>query len=219
MVTLSEENYLKSIYHLSKHGAISVSTNALAEKMETKASSVTDMLKKLADKEYVNYKKYQGVYLTEKGRLTAISVIRKHRLWETFLVNELNFSWDEVHDVAEQLEHVKSEKLVDELDAFLDYPTHDPHGDPIPDKHGNIVKLKKAPLSSLSENDQSILVSVKDTSDEFLKYLNKRNIKIGDTIKILSKEPYDKSLKIEVNSQELVVSESVSQNLFLSIQS
>ena len=118
MVTLSEENYLKAIYHLGKLGSIAVSTNAIAEKIDTKASSVTDMLKKLADKNLVNYKKYQGVNLTEEGRLTAASVIRKHRLWEVFLVDKLNFSWDEVHDVAEQLEHIKSEKLINELDSF-----------------------------------------------------------------------------------------------------
>ena len=132
MVTLSEENYLKAIYHLSKEGTVDVSTNAIAEKIESKASSVTDMIKKLAEKNLVNYVKYQGVTLTNEGRLAAASVIRKHRLWEVFLVDKLNFSWDEVHDVAEQLEHIKSLKLVNELDAFLQYPKHDPHGDPIP---------------------------------------------------------------------------------------
>lgn len=215
MVTLSEENYLKTIYHLGKHGIESVSTNAIADMMETKASSVTDMIKKLAEKDLVHYKKYQGVNITENGRLTAVSVIRKHRLWEVFLYKNLNFSWDEVHDVAEQLEHIKSEKLIDELDAFLKFPTHDPHGDPIPDKQGNIQKLNKVPLSALNENDESILISVKDSSDEFLRYLNKRNIKIGDNIKVLSIEPYDKSVKILVNTTEMVVSESVSENLFL----
>ena len=201
MITLSEENYLKAIYHLSKHGTVSVSTNAIAEKMETKASSVTDMVKKLADKEYVDYKKYQGVKLTEKGRLTAVSVIRKHRLWETFLVNELNFSWDEVHDVAEQLEHVKSEKLVDELDAFLDYPTHDPHGDPIPDSNGNIKKLEKTILSNLTEGVQCICVGVKDSSKRFLKYLNNHQIRIGSHITIVSKEPFDESMQLLIDDK------------------
>ena len=215
LVTLSEENYLKAIYHLSNHGIISVSTNAIAKKMETKASSVTDMVKKLADKDLVNYIKYQGVNLTEQGRLTAVSVIRKHRLWEVFLVNKLNFSWDEVHDVAEQLEHIKSEKLTNELDAFLEFPTHDPHGDPIPDKDGNINKLNKVKLSSLNENEQSELLSVKDSSDEFLRYLNKRKIKIGDTIKVVNIEPYDKSIQIEINQKEMVISENVAENLYL----
>ncbi len=215
MVTLSEENYLKAIYHLSNHGSISVSTNAIAEKMETKASSVTDMVKKLAEKNLVNYVKYQGVNLAEQGRLTAVSVIRKHRLWEVFLVNNLNFSWDEVHDVAEQLEHIKSEKLINELDALLEFPTHDPHGDPIPDKDGNINKLNKVKLSSLNENEQSELLSVKDSSDEFLRYLNKRKIKIGDTIKVVNIEPYDKSIQIEINQKEMVISENVAENLYL----
>ncbi len=215
MVTLSEENYLKAIYHLSNHGSISVSTNAIAEKMETKASSVTEMIKKLADKNFVNYKKYQGASLTERGRLTAVSVIRKHRLWEMFLVRKLNFSWDEVHDVAEQLEHIKSEKLIIELDVFLEFPTHDPHGDPIPDKDGNIITLDKVPLSSLKENQQSKLLSVKDSSDEFLRYLNIRRIKIGDIIKVLNIEPYDKSIQIEINKKEIVISENVADNLYL----
>ena len=215
VVTLSEENYLKTIYHLSNHGSISVNTNAIADKMETKASSVTDMIKKLADKNLVNYVKYQGVNLTEKGRLTAVIVIRKHRLWEVFLVNKLNFSWDEVHDVAEQLEHIKSEKLTNELDAFLKFPTHDPHGDPIPDKDGNINTLDKVPLSALKENQQSKLLSVKDSSDDFLRYLNKREIKIGDTIKVLNIEPYDKSIQIEINQKEMVISENVAENLYL----
>ncbi len=215
LVTLSEENYLKAIYHLSNHGIISVSTNAIAKKTETKASSVTDMVKKLADKDLVNYIKYQGVNLTEQGRLTAVSVIRKHRLWEVFLVNKLNFSWDEVHDVAEQLEHIKSEKLTNELDAFLEFPTHDPHGDPIPDKDGNINKLNKVKLSSLNKNEQSELLSVKDSSDEFLRYLNKRKIKIGDTIKVVNIEPYDKSIQIEINQKEMVISENVAENLYL----
>ena len=110
-VTLSEENYLKTIFHLGRHDKASVSTNAIAQKMETKASSATDMIKKLSEKGLVDYQKYKGVQLSENGRLAAISVIRKHRLWEVFLVNKLSFSWDEVHEVAEQLEHIKSEKL------------------------------------------------------------------------------------------------------------
>ena len=215
MVTRSEENYLKTIYHLSNHGSISVSTNAIAYKMDTKASSVTDMIKKLSDKGFVDYIKYQGVNLTRKGHLVAASVIRKHRLWEVFLVNKLNFSWDEIHDVAEQLEHIKSEKLINELDAFLEFPTHDPHGDPIPDKEGKLNTLKKISLSSMKENEQSELLGVKDSSEGFLRYLDKRNIKIGDSIKVINIEPYDKSIKIEINSKEIIVSENVAENLYL----
>ncbi len=215
LVTRSEENYLKAIYHLSKHGSITVSTNSIADKIKTKASSVTDMVKKLSDKSLVDYVKYKGVNLTKKGHLIATSVIRKHRLWETFLVNKLNFSWDEVHNVAEQLEHIKSEKLINELDEFLEYPTHDPHGDPIPDKQGNINTLEKVPLSSLEENQKSRLLGVKDSSEEFLKYLDNRNIKIGDSIKVLNIEPYDNSIKIEINNREFMVSEHVAEKLYL----
>lgn len=215
MITLSEENYLKTIFHLETREGTVVSTNAIAEKIESKASSVTDMVKKLAEKDYVNYKKYQGVSLTRKGRDTAVSIIRKHRLWETFLVNKLNFSWDEVHDVAEQLEHIKSEKLINELDIFLGFPTHDPHGDPIPDKDGNIQKLNKVPLSEFKEQQKSTLISVKDSSDDFLRYLDKHNIKIGDSIKVLNIEPFDKSLKVEVNNTEMVLSDQVAENLYL----
>ena len=140
-MTFSEENYLKTIYHLTTILDSEVSTNAIAEKMETKASSVTDMLKKLADKNLVNYKKYQGVSLTNSGKLSAKMIVRKHRLWEVFLVEKLAFSWDEVHDIAEQLEHIKSEKLIAKLDDFLGNPTEDPHGDPIPNADGQIVSV------------------------------------------------------------------------------
>ena len=215
MVTLSEENYLKTIYHLSKHGSISVSTNAIAKKMETKASSVTDMIKKLAEKDLVNYVKYQGVKLTKQGSLIATKVIRKHRLWEVFLVNKLNFSWDEVHDVAEQLEHIKSEKLIYELNAFLEFPTHDPHGDPIPDKDGNIQTTDKVALSQVEEDKHCICVGVIDSSVEFLKYLDKHQIKLGSEIKVISKEAFDESVNIKVNGKELAISKLISNNLYV----
>ena len=218
LVTLSEENYLKAIYHLSNHGSISVSTNAIAEKMETKASSVTDMAKKLADKNLVNYIKYQGVNLTKQGRLTAVSVIRKHRLWEVFLVNKLKFSWDEVHDVAEQLEHIKSEKLMNELDAFLEFPTHDPHGDPIPDKDGNIQTTNKIALSQVEERTQCNFVGVIDSSAEFLKYLDKHHIALGSKIKVVSKEAFDESMTIKVSGKELAISKVITNNLYVKIK-
>ncbi|MEL0455429.1 metal-dependent transcriptional regulator [Flavobacteriaceae bacterium SZ-1-7] len=217
MVTRSEENYLKTIYHLGKQGTIAVSTNAIAEKMETKASSVTDMVKKLAEKNLANYIKYQGVTLTNEGRLAAALVIRKHRLWELFLVEKLNFSWDEVHEVAEQLEHIKSLKLVNELDAFLGYPTHDPHGDPIPDKDGNYSPIKSINILDLDTGKEGILAFVKDSSDIFLKYLNKNNLALGDTIKVLDFEPFDNSLTIETKTQKMIISNEVAQNLYISL--
>lgn len=217
MITLSEENYLKAIYHLGQHGTATVSTNAIAEKINSKASSVTDMIKKLADKNLLNYVKYQGVSLTSKGRSAAALVVRKHRLWEVFLVNKLNFSWDEVHDVAEQLEHIKSLKLVNELDAFLEFPTHDPHGDPIPDKDGNISPIKSVNILEIEEGKTGILSFVKDSSDMFLKYLNKNNLSLGDTIKVLGVEPFDKSLSIQTDTKNMIISNEVAQNLYLTV--
>ena len=217
MVTLSEENYLKAIYHLGNQGNDTVSTNAIAEQIDAKASSVTDMIKKLAEKELANYIKYQGVSLTETGRLTAKSVIRKHRLWETFLVNKLNFSWHEVHDIAEQLEHIKSEKLIDKLDDFLGNPTHDPHGDPIPDKNGNYTKIKSKSILDIKTGSQGVLISVKDSSKAFLKYLNKNELALGDTIKIIDFEPFDDSFTIETKSKTMTISKNVAENLYLSV--
>lgn len=173
-MTLSEENYLKAIYHLSKDNDKGVSTSAIAQRMETKSSSVTDMVKRLSEKKMVNYVKYQGVRLTKKGLESAIYLVRKHRLWEVFLVDTLNFTWDEVHEVAEQLEHIKSKKLIERLEAFLKYPDFDPHGDPIPDKDGYIPSQEKKLLCDVSIGQECICIGVKDTSKDFLQYLDKK---------------------------------------------
>lgn len=216
-MTFSEENYLKAIYHLTASLETEVSTNAIAEMMETKASSVTDMLKKLSEKDLVHYKKYQGVSLTENGKLSAKMIVRKHRLWEVFLVEKLNFSWDEVHDIAEQLEHIKSEQLINRLDDFLGNPTEDPHGDPIPDANGRIIKIEKHLLSELSENQIGICVGVKDTSSEFLKYLDKQEIALGSRIEFLSKESFDLSVRIKIDNKELSISNKIASNLFVKL--
>jgi len=214
-MTFSEENYLKTIYHLTTISDSDISTNAIAEKMETKASSVTDMLKKLAEKDLVNYKKYQGVSLTEKGKMTAKMIVRKHRLWEVFLVDKLDFSWDEVHDVAEQLEHIKSEKLINKLDEFLNFPTEDPHGDPIPNAEGQIVNIKKQLLSEFKKNQIGICVGVKDTSSDFLKYLDKQEIALGSEIEIMEKESFDSSFRIRVGTKEMSISNKIASNLYI----
>ncbi len=214
-MTFSEENYLKTIYHLRAVSDSEISTNAIAEKMETKASSVTDMLRKLADKNLVNYTKYQGVSLTEKGKLSAKMIVRKHRLWEYFLVAKLDFSWDEVHDVADQLEHIKSEKLINKLDEFLDYPKEDPHGDPIPDKNGQMIQVDKQLLSEFDKNKIGICVGVKDSSSEFLKYLDKQGIALGSKIEIIEKESFDSSFKIRLDSRELSISNKIAINLYI----
>uniref|UniRef100_UPI00106C38C5 metal-dependent transcriptional regulator n=1 Tax=Flavobacterium psychrophilum TaxID=96345 RepID=UPI00106C38C5 len=211
-MTFSEENYLKTIYHLTTISDSEVSTNAIAEKMETKASSVTDMLKKLSEKDLINYKKYQGVSLTETGSLSAKMIVRKHRLWEVFLVEKLDFPWDEVHDIAEQLEHIKSEKLINKLDDFLGNPTEDPHGDPIPNANGQIISIEKQLLSELNEKQIGICVGVKDTSSEFLKYLDKQEIALGSKIEIIVKEEFDLSLKIKVDARELKISNKIPSN-------
>jgi len=217
MITLTEENYLKAIYHLSNNGTNTVNTNAIAQVMATKASSVTDMIKKLTEKKYTSYKKYQGVNLTKQGTTVAVNIIRKHRLWEVFLVEHLNFSWDEVHDVAEQLEHVKSEKLTEELDAFLNYPTRDPHGDPIPQKNGYITASTKIRLSEAVPNNSYMCIRVIDTTKTFLNYLDHKGIKPGCHIKILHKEPYDNSLIVSINDNEIVLSYDAAKNLYVKI--
>lgn len=217
MFSFSEENYLKAIFHLEKTYSGGVSTNALAEEMQTKASSVTDMVKKLSEKKLVNYKKYQGVRLSDIGRRTAVGVIRKHRLWEVFLVEKLKFSWDEVHDVAEQLEHIKSEKLTNELDIFLGHPERDPHGDPIPDSSGKFRIANKLLLSELQKGQAGICVGVKDSSSEFLRYLDKNNIALGKEIGVVEKENFDHSMIIQTGGEELSISHSISSNLFVKL--
>ena len=214
-MTRSEENYLKTIYHLGNFGEQFVNTNAIAEQIETKASSVTDMIKKLSDKRLVDYKKYQGSKLTNIGKKTALSVIRKHRLWEVFLVEKLNFSWDEVHEVAEQLEHIESDKLTNQLDAFLGFPTHDPHGDPIPDRDGKFSKMNKILLSKAEPDKVVECVGVKDSSVEFLQYLDKNGITLGTRICVVSQEPFDKSMTVKINNKQLTISKIVTENIYV----
>lgn len=215
MFTLSEENYLKAIYHLETDSKKGISTNAIAKSLATKASSVTDMVKKLSDKKVILYKKYQGVTLTELGKKTAANIVRKHRLWEVFLVQKLNFSWDEVHEVAEQLEHIKSAKLINQLDALLGFPKYDPHGDPIPDKDGNLSKIDKILLSTLLKNETGVCVGVDDSSSEFLQFLDKKSITLGKQITVLEKEDFDDSLSIEIDGKKLSISNKIANNLYI----
>ncbi len=215
MFSQSEENYIKAIYHLETTSSKGITTNAIAKSLETKASSVTDMLKKLSEKNLVVYKKYQGVKLSELGVKTAANIVRKHRLWEVFLVEKLNFSWDEVHDVAEQLEHIKSPKLINQIDALLGFPTHDPHGDPIPDKDGNINTIEKSLLSTLSKNEKGICIGVDDSSSEFLQFLDKKGITLGKQITVLEKEDFDDSLSIKIEGKKLSISNKIANNLYI----
>ena len=215
MFSISEENYLKAIYHLEIDENKGISTNAIAKKLQTKASSVTDMIKKLSDKKLVIYKKYQGVKLTEYGKKIAANVVRKHRLWEVFLVEKLRFSWDEVHEVAEQLEHIQSAKLIKQLDVFLGFPTTDPHGDPIPDIHGELKETEKTLLSTLHKNEKGICVGVEDSSVAFLQFLDKKGIGLGKQIKVLEKETFDHSLSILVENKTITLSNKTANNLYI----
>ena len=214
-LTQTEENYLKSIYSIEVSNSKNVSTTLLSKKMRTKASSVTDMIKKLADKDLVDYEKYKGVSLTKSGKTIAVKIVRKHRLWEVFLVNKLDYNWDEVHEIAEQLEHIKSYSLIDKLDKYLEFPTHDPHGDPIPDKDGNIEHHKNVMLSSIQIGDSCVVIGVKDSSTSFLKFLDNSNIRLGSTIKINSIEDFDHSMNIESSNNSFSISHQISKNLFV----
>ncbi|MGK0428324.1 MAG: DtxR family Mn-dependent transcriptional regulator [Ulvibacter sp.] len=214
-MTLAEENYLKAIYHLETKFTKEVSTNAIAEAMETKPSSVTDMVQKLAEKKLLSYQKYKGTQLTEGGRKIAAKVVRKHRLWEVFLVDKLNFQWDEVHEIAEQLEHIKSDELIVRLDKYLGCPEFDPHGDPIPDEHGNIKSSKKKLLAEIEKNQQGICVGVKESSTEYLRYLDKKKIGIGSEITVVSKEYFDGSMVIEVGPDQFSISKKIAENLYV----
>lgn len=214
-MTISEENYLKVIYHLSQVSPKGVNTNAIAGMLDTKASSVTDMMKKLSEKELVIYKKYQGVTLTEEGFLSAKMIVRKHRLWEVFLVEKLGFAWDEVHEIAEELEHIKSEVLINKLDSFLGFPEYDPHGDPIPNEDGVIKKINKMLLSEAKIDQLYVCVGVKDSSSEFLKYLDKQKIALGTKIKVVEKEAFDNTLTVELNGQKISISHKIAINIFI----
>src|ERR1700743_808017 len=211
MNTLAEENYLKSIYHLSLH-ADSVSTNQLAALLNTKASSVTDMLKKLAEKALINYTPYQGVSLTPAGEKIAVNIIRKHRLWEYFLVEKLDFKWDEVHEMAEEMEHISSNELIDRLDKFMGYPKHDPHGDPIPDCNGLFKIHNLKPISNVSINEGGVICGVRDHSTPFLQYLEKQELIIGKTILVKDIIEFDRSVILLSEGKQIQISREVANN-------
>ncbi|HET9503344.1 MAG TPA: metal-dependent transcriptional regulator [Hymenobacter sp.] len=216
-MTITEENYLKAIYKLAEaEPGQDVSTNRIAAALTTRAASVTDMLRRLAEKELLRYEKYRGVQLTAEGRRLALLTVRKHRLWEVFLVQQLGFNWDEVHEVAEELEHVQSPLLMQRLDEFLGFPTFDPHGDPIPAADGAVRRPTHRLLADLAVGERGTLAAVKDTSAPFLQYLDKVGLALGAQLKVLDKVSFDNSLELRVNRERTVlISAEVGRNLFV----
>jgi DtxR family Mn-dependent transcriptional regulator len=217
MQSFTEENYLKIIYHLSLNTESAVQTNAIAERIQTKAASVTDMIKKLADKKLVDYKKYQGVKLTESGKNAAINIVRRHRLWEVFLVEKLNFKWDEVHDIAEELEHIKSPELIERLDEFLAFPRNDPHGDPIPDKNGKLDNTAFIKLTKLKVGDNGLIMGVSEHSSLFLQHLEKVGLTLGKQIKITEITDFDGSVELNIENKQINVSREVAKHILIKI--
>jgi DtxR family transcriptional regulator, Mn-dependent transcriptional regulator len=219
MSTISEENYIKTIFKLSQVIDNEVTTSSIAKHLETKASSVTDMIQKLAEKKLVNYIKYQGVTLTLEGEKMAIGIIRKHRLWELFLYQTLGFKWDEIHEIAEELEHIKSDILIDRLDKFLNFPHIDPHGDPIPDKGGNFPENKSVQLSRLTKEIKGIVVGVKDESPLFLTYLDKIGIQIGSEIQVVELYDFDHSVDVKIDELKFIhLSYQAVQNILMVVK-
>jgi len=211
----SKENYIKAIFHLQQQDE-SVTTNALAEALQTKPASVTDMLKKLKTQKLLQYEKYRGVKLTPEGKKLAVQIIRKHRLWEYFLVEKLQFGWEEVHDIAEELEHISSKKLIDRLDEFLDFPKADPHGDPIPDVNGKIPSMQQSAISDLPVNSSGIVNGISDQSAEMLELLKHKNIQLGTRLDIKKKFDVDGSVEIKIRNQQPVnISEHVAKNVLI----
>jgi DtxR family transcriptional regulator, Mn-dependent transcriptional regulator len=216
MHTLSEENYLKAIYNLSKQGLKKITPTAISEALGNNPASVVDMIKKLVEKQLVEYEKTKGVKLMPLGKNVAISIVRKHRLWEAFLVEKLGYGWDEVHDIAEQLEHVHNSQLADRLDKFLGYPKYDPHGDPIPKANGESAVTYKTLLAEIPEGNTCRVVAVKDTSASFLQYLKKLEIGIGTIISLTEKIPFDNSMSIVIdNGAKTTVSKVFAENLLV----
>tara|TARA_B100001758_G_C18226311_1_gene512923 strand:+ start:145 stop:801 length:657 start_codon:yes stop_codon:yes gene_type:complete len=217
MITRSEENYLKTIFSVYMQTQSNVSTNEIANLLDTSPASVTEMIKKLQEKNLVIYEKYNGVMLSDDGKKKAISIIRKHRLWETFLVRKLDFSWSEVHDVAEQLEHIKSEKLIDKLDQLLNYPKFDPHGDPIPSKKGVFKLQERISIFEMGINEEGIIMGVSLDNRDFLDHLTKLKISIGTKVKVIEQIKFDQSMKIEFDSKIEHVSKEIAENILIKI--
>lgn len=213
--TVTEENYIKHIYHLQQQTGYTT-TNELAAALKAKPASITDMLKKLSTKKIVNYEPYKEFQLSHNGKKVALGIIRKHRLWEYFLVEKLQFGWDEVHEIAEELEHVSSKELIEKLDAYLNHPRFDPHGDPIPDSNGKMSPLPQVNLLELSFNTTAAVTSVGNQSSELLELLKHKNIQIGTILEVKKKFSFDNSIEVKVkNHQAITISEQLARSLYV----
>lgn len=216
MLSTTEENYLKAIFAIIEDNKRTASTNEIAEKMKTKAPTVTDMIKRLGQKELIDYQPYQGVQFTEAGLKNALLLVRKHRIWETFLVNKLGFGWSEVHDIAEELEHVKSIDLINRLDEFLGFPKNDPHGDPIPDREGRLEFHQEITIASMGLNQIGLVVGLKDTSPDFLNYLVKSGLTLGTSVGVKDINDFDQSTDILIGGTVMhTISHEVAKNIYI----
>lgn len=214
MISLTEENYLKAIFHLINEEN-SVTINELSKFLNVKMPSVNNMMKKFADKKWVIYESYKPLRITESGKREAALVVRKHRLTEMFLVEKMNFGWENVHEIAEQLEHVHSEIFFDKMDEILNYPKFDPHGEPIPDKDGNIIAQDLQKLSKCEKGDRVTFSSVTSSNDDFLNFLNAKKLELSKTIKVIEIENYDRSMTVEIDGKETILSKTVTEKILV----
>lgn len=216
MLSDTEENYLKALLRITAehNGAGGAGTNQLAGTLNVRPATATDMLKKLREKQLVNYEKYGKITLTDTGRDLAVAIIRRHRLWETFLFDKLGFSWDQVHDIAEQLEHIKSEKLVERLDRFLGFPQFDPHGDVIPSAEGDYIHETRLTLAEAPEGNLYTIIAVKDNSPSFLQYVSQIGIGIHSEVIVLQRYGFDHSIALEIDGTKINISDKVAQNIY-----
>jgi DtxR family transcriptional regulator, Mn-dependent transcriptional regulator len=215
-ISLTEENYIKAIFSICKaNSGAGAGTNELSGHLNNRAGSVTDMLKRLSEKKLIHYKKYKGVFLTVKGEKMALDIVRRHRLWEVFLMEKLKFSWDEVHDIAEQLEHVKSDELIRRLDRYLGKPKFDPHGDPIPDSKGQLNEAGSRPLSISGDSGEFVFRGVAEHSGAFLRYLSSIGLRIGDILRIEERNAFDGSVKVRLHKRNVFLSEKVASNILV----
>lgn len=211
----SEEDYIKAIFRLYEKSGTMVNTNSIAASVNTSAASVTDMIQRLHDKGLLNYEKYKGVSLNSKGNLEATRLIRRNRLWKVFMVEKLNFKWDEIQEVADLMEHIHSDKLISELEKYLDYPKQDPHGDPIPDSNGKYVLRTRFPMSDVQFNKPVTVIGLSNTSAGFLQYLDSQHIHLGSQLIVKQKFDFDHSFLIQLNKTEKNISTEIAKNILV----